>query len=225
MTDFPDIKEKESKSANATAMVYASLYFLLLAFFIYLYSVSVPREDRVKQVIGSIDIAFKGDPKPSSNERALVGDELGLSSFHEEVRRVFDAEIPLVESELSDTGDSLRFRVPVSQIFADQEQNIRLARAGLFTETARLLVKRVGVAPTDLEILMDTGSALPTADNIAENLTARRLNALVSRFLEQGVPSRNIFIGLTQEGNNQISFRFYDRDTSAPQFRPKGEDE
>ncbi|MBL4907795.1 MAG: hypothetical protein JKX94_10120 [Sneathiella sp.] len=175
----------------------------------------------MKQVIGSIDFAFKGikqDDKQSASSKQ-TGDEFGLAVFHAELKRVYETAIPLVESKVNKKGDQLQFVVPISQLFEQGSDILRSTRDNLFTNTARTLIKRSGITPTDMEILIDVGSTLPTRAEVGNNLAAHQLNALVKSFLSNGVPARNVFVGMMSEGSQNIYFKFYIRSSFDNQFR------
>lgn len=205
---------------NNTAIIFVSLYFLLLAFFIYLTSISVPKEERIQEVIGSIDVAFKGAERAQSyiSKPEVQGEDLGLARYHAELKQVFEASIPLVEKEVNEEGTQLLFRVPITQLFTRGEISYRDSRDELFEDMAAIMIKRGSVSPTDVEILFDLASALPSGENIKENLSVRRLGYLVNTLLNKGVAKRNVFIGLSEEGKNQVVFKFYERDAVSNLF-------
>ncbi|GEM_PF-2733676 len=227
MTEQPDIGTGNHKPGSSTAIIYVSLYFLLLAFFIYLHSISAPTEEKVKQVIGSIDFAFKGIKQQEKLVKAkeLSGDEMGLAAFHAQLKRVYETAIPLIESKVNQKGDELQFALPASQLFASGSPTLRETRNELFEDASRILIKRSGVAPTDMEILIDAGERLPSADQVASSIQAMRLTALVNSFLDSGVPARNIFVGMKSGKEDKIRFRFYIRERRENQFRREGADQ
>lgn len=220
---FPEGKATRHGNDN-TAIIFVSLYFLLLAFFIYLTSISVPQEERVREVIGSIDVAFKGLERQQAyiKKPEVQGDDLGLARFHAEMRQVFEASIPLVENEVNEEGTQLLFRVPMTQLFGRGEVSYRPSREDLFSDMADVLIKRGGVAPTDVEILFDISDDLPDGADVKGNLNAQRLGFLVNSLLEKGVAKRNVFIGVSEDGNDQVIFKFYERDAVSNLFaKPK----
>ena len=226
MIEQPDIEPGQRKQGSSTAIIYVSLYFLLLAFFIYLHSISAPTEEKVKQVIGSIDFAFKGIKQQENLVKAkeLSGDEMGLAAFHAQLKRVYETAIPLIESKVNQKGDELQFVLPASQLFASGSPILRETRNELFEDASRILIRRSSVAPTDMEILIDAGERLPSAQQVESNIDAMRLTALVNSFLESGVPARNIFVGMKSGKEEKIRFRFYIRERRENQFRKEGAD-
>lgn len=224
MNDFPPLNTEPKRASASTPIVYVSLYFLLLAFFIYLHSISVPVEEKVLKVIGSIDYAFKGikNPRSKTTESKLAGEELGLAVFHAKLKRVYEAAIPLVESRINEKGDQLQFTVPLSQLFEDGRDVLRNTREELFAEVASALIKRSGVTPTDMEILINAGDRLPAGDNVKDHLAIRRVHSLVEAFLDKGTPARSIFVGLKSGTEDQVYFKFYIRSSFDSQFRKVG---
>ncbi|WP_169568910.1 hypothetical protein [Sneathiella limimaris] len=212
---------KERTANKNTTIVFVALYFLLLAFFIYLTSISEPAEERIRSVIGSIDVTFKGKEKVQSEAQSteFKSKDLGTATFHAELKQVYETAIPLVQSEINKQGDILQFRIPVSQIFPDGTSSVRDTREQLITRTASLLIKRSGIVPTDMEILMDVGNDLPAAAEMRGNLTVKRIDSLVTLLLDAGVPARNFFVGLTNANTDEIVFRFYIRENFNNQFR------
>jgi len=212
---------KKRAVGSSTTLVFVGLYFLLLAFFIYLNSLSVPVEEKINSVIGSIDVAFKGKEELSQQpeDNSQSSDKLGLATFHAELKQVYETSIPLVQSEINEAGDQLQFTIPISQLFPDGVVHFRENRTELFQNTARVLIKRSNIKPTDMEILIGVGSDFPTANEVRESLAIKRANSLVQNFIKEGVPSRSVFIGLAEEGEEQVYFKFYERSSFNNQFR------
>lgn len=219
--NYQQITRKVQTTTSSTAITFVALYFLLLAFFIYLNSISEPVEERVQSVIGSIDVTFKGEKKVQDGSDLIrfKSDQLGTAIFYVQLKQVYEAAIPLVKSEMNEKGDMLQFRIPLSQLFSGGSVDLRDNRNELLATTAAALIKRSNLVPTDMEILMDLNSELPSSENLNGNLPVKRLNTLVEEFIGQGVPARNVFMGLSNEGGNEVLFKFYIRDSFNNQFR------
>jgi hypothetical protein len=210
---------------NGTAVVFVSLYLLLLAFFIFLHSISVPQEERIRDVLGSVNIAFKGLSKdtPSDERRTLSGEEQGTQQFHAKLRNVFETAVPLVESRILAEGDRLQFSVPLDQLFNYGTVELRDLKDEFLTAVAETLISRNNNIATDLEILIGAGIRLPEGGSITDNLPGKRVETLAQMFLEKGVPSRNISIGLEEGDAGLVHFSFFLRPSLNYQFQPNGE--
>jgi hypothetical protein len=208
---------------NANAVIFVSLYLLLLAFFIFLHSVSVLQDDRVRSVLGSVNIAFAGlsQDTPADQQKMLSGEEQGTQAFHAKLKNVFETAIPLVESRFTKGGTRLQFTVPIRQLFAYRSVEMRNTLGTFLDDIAETLIARNNNIGTDLEILIGTGMALPELADISEDIAAQRVSHLSQVLMEAGVPSRNISIGMAAGDAGLIHFSFFLRPSLTFQFRPE----
>jgi hypothetical protein len=208
---------------NANAVIFVSLYLLLLAFFIFLHSVSVLQEERVRTVLGSVNIAFAGLSRdtPADRQRKLSGEEQGTQAFHAKLKNVFETAVPLVESRFTKGGTRLQFTVPVRQLFAYRSLELRNTLGDFLEEVAATLIARNNNVATDLEIRIGTGIELPSLATVSENIAAQRVSHLSQILMEEGVPSRNISIGMEAGDAGLIHFSFFLRPSLSFQFRPE----
>lgn len=210
--------------SGGTAVIFVSLYLLLLAFFIFLHSISVPKEERVRSVLGSVNIAFKGLSKdtPADKQKTLSGEEQGTQQFHAKLRNVFETAVPLVESRVTDGGTRLQFSVPLGKLFKSGGLELRDLKDEFLTVVATALIRRNLNVATDVEILIGTGPRLPSSTDSANDLASNRVDKLARHLRSQGVPSRNISIGLGEGDAGLVHFSFFLRPTLTYQFRPDG---
>ncbi|MDF2365998.1 hypothetical protein [Sneathiella sp.] len=208
---------------NANAVVFVSLYLLLLAFFIFLHSVSVLQEERVRTVLGSVNIAFAGLSRdtPADRQKKLSGEEQGTQAFHAKLKNVFETAVPLVESRFTQGGTRLQFSVPVRQLFAYRSLELRDTLGTFLEDVAATLIARNNNIATDLEILIGSGIELPELTNISDDIAAQRISYLSQLLMEAGVPSRNISIGVAAGDAGLIHFSFFLRPSLTFQFRPE----
>ena len=208
---------------NANAVIFVSLYLLLLAFFIFLHSVSVLQEERVRTVLGSVNIAFAGLSRdtPADRQKKLSGEEQGTQAFHAKLKNVFETAVPLVESRFTKGGTRLQFSVPVRQLFAYRSLELRDTLDSFLEEVAATLIARNNNIATDLEIRIGSGVTLPQLSTVSDNIAAERVSHLSQRLMEKGVPSRNISIGMEAGDAGLIHFSFFLRPSLTFQFRPE----
>ncbi|MCC3305051.1 hypothetical protein [Sneathiella sp. HT1-7] len=208
---------------NANAVVFVSLYLLLLAFFIFLHSVSVLQEERVRTVLGSVNIAFAGLSRdtPADRQKKLSGEEQGTQDFHAKLKNVFETAVPLVESRFTKGGTRLQFSVPVRQLFGYRSLELRDTLGSFLDDVAATLIARNNNVSTDLEILIGSGVDLPKLANVSDDIAAQRVSHLSQVLMEAGVPSRNISIGVAAGDAGLIHFSFFLRPSLTFQFRPE----
>jgi hypothetical protein len=212
------------ETGSGTSVIFVSLYLLLLAFFIFLHSISVPKEERIRSVLGSVNIAFKGLSKetPADEQKTLSGEEQGTQQFHAKLRNVFETAVPLVESKITEGGTRLQFSIPLGQLFKSGSLELRGLKDDFLIDVAATLIRRNQNVATDVEILIGTGPRLPSSSDSANDLASRRIDGLAQHLMNQGVPSRNISIGLEQGDSGLVHFSFFLRPALTFQFRPDG---
>ncbi|MEX0583823.1 MAG: hypothetical protein WD185_09145 [Sneathiella sp.] len=212
---------------NANSVIFVSLYLLLLAFFIFLHSISVMQEDRVRTVLGSVKVAFNGLSRdtPAERQRKLSGEEQGTQAFHAKLKNVFETAVPLVEIHTTRDGTRLQFSVPLRQLFAYRSLELRDTLDTFIDDVAATLISRNGNAATDLEILIGTGITLPALADVADDIAAQRASYLAATLMNKGVPSRNLSIGMAAGDAGLVHFSFFLRPSLEHQFRPEASEE
>ncbi|MZR30798.1 hypothetical protein [Sneathiella litorea] len=212
-----------ARENNANAVIFVSLYLLLLAFFIFLHSISVMQEERVRTVLGSVNIAFAGlsTDTPADRQKKLSGEEQGTQTFHAKLKNVFETAVPLIESRFTKGGTRLQFSVPIRQLFAYRSLELRDTLGTFLEDVATTLIARNNNIATDLEILIGTGVTLPEIGDMADDIAAQRISYLSQLLMEKGVPSRNISIGMAAGDAGFIHFSFFLRPSLEFQFRPE----
>lgn len=219
-----EIKSPSSARGGGSAVIFVSLYLLLLAFFIFLHSISVLQEKRVRSVLGSVNIAFNGlsQDTPADKQKTLSGEEQGTQAFHAKLKNVFETAIPLVESRITKAGTRLQFSVPLQQLFGYRSIDLRDTQKQFLSDVAATLISRNRNVATDLEILIGTGIALPDISDMPDYLAAKRVSNLAQWLMAEGVPSRNISIGVEAGDAGLVHFSFCLRPSLDFQFRPEG---
>lgn len=221
--DFIEPMLEPVREKNANSVVFVSLYLLLLAFFIFLHSISVMQEDRIRTVLGSVNIAFNGLSRdtPADRQKKLSGEEQGTQAFHAKLKNVFETAVPLVESRVTRGGTRLQFSVPIRQLFAYRSLELRDSLGSFLKDVAATLILRNRNIATDLEIMIGTGLNLPGLEEMPTDLAPERVSYLAQTLMDKGVPSRNISIGMAAGDAGLIHFSFFLRPTLEFQFRPE----
>lgn len=204
---------------DSLSLVFVSLYFLLVAFFIFLNSISQQVEVRAQAVIGSVDAAFEGkktrEGRVSQSEDN--GRDLGLLALFGKMRNVFETAIPLVEVKERQQQGLLQFAVPAGQIFDSNAATLRERHNDFLKEIVLAIRKSNTSRLYELEILMGAGGALPGSGQSADNLSFNRLNLLSKLMLYHGLPANLLSIGLTPQNSGTITFSFAPAQLVTPQ--------
>src|SRR5690606_28766183 len=103
------------QSKDTTSIIFVSLYLLLLAFFIFLHSISVFKEDRVRSVLGSVESAVYviSIDIPAERQMKLPGAGQRINAFHARLKNVFVPAFSFVETATTEMGARLQFSVPL----------------------------------------------------------------------------------------------------------------
>ena len=115
----------------------------------------------------------------------------------------------------------MQFSVPIQQLFAYGSLDLRDTKKSFLNDVATTLISRNRNIATDVEILIGTGINLPDLSGISDNLAGKRVSVLAQSLMDQGVPSRNISIGLEAGDAGLVHFSFYLRPSLTFQFRPE----
>jgi hypothetical protein len=202
--------ESNQEQRDSHSVVFVSLYFLLIAFFIFLNSISEQVDDRTKAAIGSIDSAFRGisiqDQHRSQYEES--GRDLGLLAFFGKIRSVFETAIPLVEVSERQKEGLLQFVVPAGHIFQSKTALIRERHNDLINNIVMTMNSSDSVHSYELQILIGSGPDLPVAGEAVSNLSFARLSSLSSVVLINGLPDKLLSIGLVSGDAGTIIFTF-----------------
>ncbi len=182
-------------SGNATILLYLSLFLLLLVFFIVLNAHSMPRDYRVKAVLGSVERSFAppaeaGPRTPTpTNDGATAAARGGLQRLGD----LFEAELGVVKVEHVGQGRMMVATMAASELFEGGSAFVRHERMGLLDRVARELGDRGG-ARLDMDFLIavggEAGGTAHTGDPVA------RAAAMARALVIDHAPADAIAVGL-----------------------------
>lgn len=195
---------------DSLSLIFVSLYFLLVAFFIFLNSISHQVEERTNAVMGSVDAAFQGKltQKESLSQGRDSGRDLGMLALFGKMRKVFETAVPLVEVTERQKEGLLQFVVPAGQIFNANATSLRQRHSDLLKEIVSTLRNATSRKPYEMDIVMGAGDSLPEPGESVDNISFKRLSVLSDQVLGYGL-SQNLFsIGLVSTNSGTITFSF-----------------
>lgn len=201
------IEKKEHNSASIS-QVFLSLFLLLLAFFVFLNSISSFEKNKSYDVAKSVranfaNFAGKGD------DIDLIGkaknDKINANTV-KILENTFNFVVPTIAVKQHHQADNIEFKIPLKSLF--------VMSSGLPTKKAKVLLNEIGgelklkmdKQPIKLEIFMGyrfLSSGLKLDEGVKSKVTF-----LVDALLQSGAPKGLFSIGLEPGNQEEIRFRF-----------------
>jgi len=192
-----------------------SLYLILVAFFIMLNSMAQLEESRIEDAMGSVKAEFRNELAiADAGPNVLSRDGLRsiVETYHDELRQVFQDNLPIDHVDPVQRGDILSFAVPTDDLFRPDEVAARpRGRAFLDAMAESLKRSRPGLR-AEVEMVLGTGVALPSSDGEAAAFELHRATSLAHALRRRGVGAAAIRSGLAPGDPGQISFIFQVRE-------------
>lgn len=196
-------------NANATILIYLSLFLLLLVFFVVLVAQSVPRDYRVRAVLDSVGRNFPqgvdstrgGD---AANPATGVPSAIALAGL-KRLGDLFETDLAVVKVEEVGHGRLMAVSMPGDQLFLGNSAFVRRDRAGLLDRIAREIGDHGG-ARFDVDFLVAMGDepagSGPVADPVA------RAAALARALLADRAPPDSVAVGVEPGPADTVRFLF-----------------
>ena len=201
------IEKKEHNSASIS-QVFLSLFLLLLAFFVFLNSISSFEKNKSYDVAKSVranfaNFAGKGD------DIDLIGkaknDKINANTV-KILENTFNFVVPTIAVKQHQQTDNIEFKIPLKSLF--------VMSSGLPTKKSKVILNEIGGVlklkmnkqPIKLEIFMGyrfLSSGLKLDEGVKSKVTF-----LVDALLQSGAPKGLFSIGLEPGNQEEIRFRF-----------------
>ena len=201
------IDKKEHNSASVS-QVFLSLFLLLLAFFVFLNSISSFEENKSYDVAKSVranfaNLAGKGD------NIDLIGtaknDKINVNTV-KILENTFNFVVPTIAVKKNNQSDNIEFNVPLKSLF-DMSSGLPTKRATvILNEIGSVLRLKGDKQPIKLEIFMGY-RFLSSGLKLDEGLKSK-VTFLVDTLLQAGAPKGLFSIGLEPGNQEEIRFRF-----------------
>lgn len=221
MGDGADTHGREAGGSPIT--VFLSLFMLVLAFFIVLTAISQREQKRAAEAIGSVAEVFRSGDRivvsPARRPGEAAFDPAG--SFHEEMRRLLQATLPIAPLDPVQDGEVLRVTVPAHLLFRHGSAELLPRGRRLVEGVAEGLKRREQGLRYEAELVLGVGESLPRGANPGANLAVRRAGSFARALGEHGAPPRAIQIGLRPGDPNEAQLTFYRRDDV--RWKPAGD--
>jgi len=201
------IEKKEHNSASIS-QVFLSLFLLLLAFFVFLNSISSFEKNKSYDVAKSVRANFANFAGKGDNID-LIGkvknDKINANTV-KILENTFNFVVPTIAVKQHHQADNIEFKIPLKSLF--------VLSSGLLTKKAKVILKEIGGVlklkgdkqPIKLEIFMGyrfLSSGLKLDEEVKSKVTF-----LVDALLQSGAPKGLFSIGLEPGNKEEIRFRF-----------------
>ena len=201
------IEKKEHNSASIS-QVFLSLFLLLLAFFVFLNSISSFEKNKSYDVAKSVRANFANFAGKGDNID-LIGkvknDKINANTV-KILENTFNFVVPTIAVKQHHQADNIEFKIPLKSLF--------VLSSGLPTKKAKVILNEIGGVlklkggkqPIKLEIFMGyrfLSSGLKLDEEVKSKVTF-----LVDTLLQSGAPKGLFSIGLEPGNQEEIRFRF-----------------
>ena len=201
------IEIKEHNSASIS-QVFLSLFLLLLAFFVFLNSISSFEKNKSYDVAKSVranfaNLAGKGD------NIDLIGKAKNEKINANTVRileNTFNFVVPTIAVKKNNQSDNIEFSIPLKSLF-DMSSGLPTKRATvILNEIGSVLRLKGDKQPIKLEIFM--GYRFLSSGLKLDEVLKSKVTFLVDTLLQAGAPKGLFSIGLEPGNQEEIRFRF-----------------
>ena len=201
------IEKKEHNSASIS-QIFLSLFLLLLAFFVFLNSISSFEKNKSYDVAKSVRANFANFAGKGDNID-LIGkvknDKINANTV-KILKNTFNFVVPTIAVKQHHQSDNIEFKIPLKSLF--------VVSSGLPTKKAKVILNEIGGVlklkgdkqPIKVEIFMGyrfLSSGLKLDEEVKSKVTF-----LVDKLLQSGAPKGLFSIGLEPGNKEEIRFRF-----------------
>jgi hypothetical protein len=203
-----------SDSRQGNVIVFLSLFLMVLAFFIVLVSISTFETVKSKAVMQSLNstfATFQPRQAKTTDFTAKEGEVLGGQVFQEKITGLFATAIQVAKVKVVKPGRLMRIQLPARAMFSDGDAAVKPSILPFLDRIAAALGGRPPGIRFDMEFVI--GTPYGSDGMLAETQTLERSRAggFAREMLARGAPEDSISIGLAPGDAEQITLRFYVR--------------
>ena len=201
------MKSNNSSVQVGTSQLFLSLFLLLLAFFIFINSVSTYKEKKTTDVVESIRASFPAvvSSKQFFQLRSLKKSVVSPTVFNE-LDELFQHLFRDRKLKISFDNKIAQIDIPVNLIF-EKATAVRLDKLEtLLVRLAAIIVRAENEYPLGTEIVFGYEGTLE--EKFENQLTQERCSVIMSILLEKTVPKGSVAVGLATGNPNFLRFKF-----------------
>lgn len=201
------MKSNNSSVQVGTSQLFLSLFLLLLAFFIFINSVSTYKEKKTTDVVESIKASFPAvvSSKQLFQLRSLKKSVVSPTVFNE-LDELFQHLFRDRKLKISFDNKIAQIDIPVNLIF-EKATAVRLDKLEtLLVRLAAIIVRAENEYPLGTEIVFGYEGTLE--EKFENQLTQERCSVIMSILLEKTVPKGSVAVGLETGNPDFLRFKF-----------------
>ena len=201
------MKSNNSSVQVGTSQLFLSLFLLLLAFFIFINSVSTYKEKKTTDVVESIRASFPAvvSSKQLFQLRSLKKSVVSPTAFNE-LDELFQHLFRDRKLKISFDNKIAQIDIPVNLIF-EKASAVRLDKLEtLLVRLAAIIVRAENEYPLGTEIVFGYEGTLE--EKFENQLTQERCSVIMSILLEKTVPKGSVAVGLETGNPDFLRFKF-----------------
>ena len=201
------MKSNNSSVQVGTSQLFLSLFLLLLAFFIFINSVSTYKEKKTTDVVESVRASFPAvvSSKQLFQLRSLKKSVVSPTAFNE-LDELFQHLFRDRKLKISFDNKIAQIDIPVNLIF-EKASAVRLDKLEtLLVRLAAIIVRAENEYPLGTEIVFGYEGTLE--EKFENQLTQERCSVIMSILLEKTVPKGSVAVGLETGNPDFLRFKF-----------------
>ncbi|GEM_PF-2285506 len=201
------MKSNNSSVQVGTSQLFLSLFLLLLAFFIFMNSISTYKERKTTQVVESIRANFPAAASPENffQLRSLKNSAVSPTIFNE-LDELFQHLFREKRLKISYDNNTAQIDIPINSIF-EKGRAVQLNKLErLLDRLSAIIIRAESEYPLGTEIVFGYEGRLE--EKFEDQLTQERCSVIMSILLEKTVPKGSVAVGLDTGNPDFLRFKF-----------------
>lgn len=201
------MKSNNSSVQVGTPQLFLSLFLLLLAFFIFMNSISTYKERKTTQVVESIRANFPAAVYPENffQLRSVKNSAVSPTIFNE-LDELFQHLFREKRLKISYDNHTAQIDIPINSIF-EKGRAVQLNKLErLLERLSAIIIRAESEYPLGTEIVFGYEGTLE--EKFEDQLTQERCSVIISILLEKTVPKGSVAVGLETGNPDFLRFKF-----------------
>lgn len=199
---------KQDDQRLGSLPLFLSLFLLLLAFFIFLNSISSFEKGKSDEVMASIRASFPGFGEGGEGPGILDGDGVGTieQSISTRLSEAFAFAFPRLPLKIIDEGERIYVDIPLERLFVPETSRPRATLRVLSKRLSAVLANPSPKQALETQILF--GYAGGAGDLASDRMLLERSTTVIEGMIAAGSPSRLTSVGVEPGHALDLRFRF-----------------